>query len=714
MSSTNPEVVGVVHLEFLENGLALLRLGSSSERVITLTIERMRSLRAAIENVKAKNPRGLIITGSGPEMFTAGADINIIKNATSAPEASAMAREGQEVFGLIEALPFPTVAAISGPCVGGGCEMVLACRYRLISDHKSSVIGLPEIKLGILPGFGGTQRLPKVVGLPKALDIILAGKTLRPKQALSCGLVNEVVSIDALKTRAEQIALGQVAPRVVRPPLMDRLLSSTKLGRSLVKKKAAKSLQKETRGFYPAPLSALSATLLGLEEGMSVGLKFEAQELGRLIVTPESKSLVRLYFLTEASKTLGKPGRKATEHLRSVVVGAGVMGAGIAGSLARNDCSVILKDTSDDAVARGMTQIRNYFSKMSYLSETERSFMLNRIEPTSRDSANIGNAHFAIEAIFENMEVKKKVLSDLSKLLPADAIIASNTSSLSITEIAASIEHPERVIGMHFFNPVEKMPLVEIVCGKNTGNKTIAVVAALATKLGKFPIVVEDVPGFLVNRILAPYVSEAAHLLADGYSVRDIDEAALEFGMPMGPLRLLDEVGLDVAEHVSEIMTKGYGARMQAPQYVNKLVQAGRKGKKSGGGFYDFSEKGSSPHPGIRELLGVAKPPITAANRKDIADRLILRLINEAVQCLDEGVAGAPGAEAANQVDLGTVMGIGFPPFRGGVLYYAEKLGARSVAESLTRLAQKHGERFTPWTGIVKRAETNGSFLGAA
>lgn len=705
--------MGKVSLEQLENGLALLRLGHEQERVVTLTLERMQSLRQALTILKATPPAGLIITGTSPEMFTAGADINLIRNATNAADAAKMAHEGQELFAMIESLPCPTVAAISGPCVGGGCELALACRYRVISDHKSSVIGLPEIKLGILPGFGGTQRLPRVVGLPKALDIILAGKTLRPKQALACGLVHEVVAVDALRSRAEALALSKKPARSARLSFMDRLLTQYSLGRSVVRNKAVKNLMRETKGHYPAPEAALNAVFLGLEQGTSVGYKFEAQELGRLIVTPESKSLVRLFFLTEQAKALGKPGRKGVEHLHAVVVGAGVMGAGIAGALARNDCHVILKDTSDEALSRGISQIRGHLSKLTYLSDTERSFMLNRVETTTRDSSNVGNSHFAIEAIVESMDAKKKVLGDLAKLLPADAIIASNTSSLSISEIAEAIPHPERVIGMHFFNPVEKMPLVEIVRGKKTGDKAIAIVAALATKLGKFPIVVEDVPGFLVNRILSPYIAEAGYLISDGYSFADIDRAASEFGMPMGPVRLLDEVGLDVAQHVGEIMVAGYGERMKAADHISKLLAAGRKGKKSGAGFYDFSEKGAVPSAAARGLLGTAKPEIQGPNRKEIADRLIMRLINEAVRCLDEGVAGSAGPEAASQIDLGTVMGMGFPPFRGGVLNYAQALGAKTVLDTLQKLSERFGARFAPFEGIRRRAERGSSFLEA-
>jgi len=705
---------GRVQLEVRESGVAVIRLGVPGESVVTFTAERMNSLAEALQKVQRSRPPGLIITGPSEEMFCAGADINIIRDATDPAVAEKMAKRGQEVFAMIAALPFPTVAAISGPCVGGGCELVLACTYRLISDNKSSAIGLPEVKLGILPGFGGTQRLPRLVGISKALDIILAGKILRPQQASKCGLVHEVVAYHGLMARAESLATGHAKARQIKLPFTEKLLTFTGLGRSLVRKKAGAQVQRETKGFYPAPPAALEAVLYGLTHGIDAGLSLEAKELGRLICSRESKCLTRLFFLTEASKGIGKGARKAAEQIHGVVIGAGVMGAGIAFSLARNQCPVILKDTNDAAVQRGMDHIKKVLGKLSYITEQERSFILNRIEPTAKDSLNIGNANFAIEAVFEDINLKKKILSEIAATMPPESIIATNTSSLSVTEIAQSIPTPARVVGMHFFNPVEKMPLVEIVRGTETADRVVAVIAALATKLGKFPIVVNDVPGFLVNRILTPYLAEAGWALSDGYSIKDIDAAATSFGMPMGPLRLLDEVGLDVASHVSEIMIKGYGDRMKGPGLSEVLLAAGRKGKKNGSGFYDYSEGESAPWGGLRDALKITKPERSVPDLRALQERLLLRLINEAVLCLDEGVAGAPGPDATNQVDLGSVMGFGFPPFHGGVLFYAQSLGAGQILEKLRALEKEFGPRFSPSPGIVLRASSGKGFLESA
>ncbi|MBX7144666.1 MAG: enoyl-CoA hydratase/isomerase family protein [Oligoflexia bacterium] len=708
----NNSVAPTVRLERLESGVCVLRLGAPEERVVTITPQRIQALVAVLKELRAQRPPGLIITGPSLEMFTAGAEISLIRDVRDPEIGKRLAREGQAAFDALADLPFPTLAAIGGPCVGGGCELALACTYRIISDAKTSLIGLPEVKLGILPGFGGTQRLPRLIGLPRALDVILAGKTLRPKQALKSGLVDAIVSPEQLLAKAEAVLVGREKLSAPRLTLQERFLTFTSFGRNLVRRNASAKISKETKGFYPAPSAALESCLFGLQAGITKGLENEASELGRLIVTPESKSLVRLFFLTEAAKGIGRSARRSVEHVHALVIGAGVMGAGIAGTLAKNDCAVILKDSAEPALQRGMDHIRKQLEKQRSLSEQERSFILNRIEATTRESINTGNVTIVIEAIVENMEVKRKVLAEIAALVPAEAIIATNTSSLSVSEIASTIPHPERVIGMHFFNPVEKMPLIEIIHGTQSSDRAIATVAALSAKLGKFPIVVSDVPGFLVNRILTPYLNEAAFMLNEGFSIDAIDKAALRFGMPMGPIRLLDEIGLDVAAHVLEIMVKGYGERMHGPNLLPKLVAAKRLGRKCGAGFYDFQGDNAVPHSGIRSLLNI-QAPVKSADEKVIQDRLILSLLNEGVRCLDEGVAGAPGKDAAQQIDLGTVMGMGFPPFRGGLLHYAESLGAREVLARLKQLSTTAGARFQPCQGIVDRAERGIAFSAA-
>lgn len=703
---------GLISVEQRASGVVVLSLGNAEENVVTLTEKRLFAFRAALAQVKDMRPRGLIIIGPGPDMFSVGADISVIQSVTDPLFGEQLAQSGQEIFDELSALPFPTIAAISGPCVGGACELSLACSFRICSDRPSTIIGLPETKLGILPGFGGTQRLPKVVGVRKALDIILAGKTLRPKQALDCGLVVDVVSFDRLRERAEAVLL-KASTIVDRPiPLIDRLIAKYSFGRSYIRKQATKQLQRQTKGFYPAPPTALDCVLYGLEHGLTNGLKYEAQQLGRLIVTPECKALTRIFFLTEASKSLGKAAAKAVREIHGVVIGAGTMGAGIASLFAQKKIRVVVRDTDAAALLRAKASIEKNIDRLTYLREDEQK-ALKACATTSLDDQVPPETNFVVEAVFENMDVKKKLFSDIKNKVSDDCVLATNTSSLSVTEMATSIGSSERFVGMHFFNPVEKMPLVEIIRGKETSERTLVWTAALTNRLGKFPIVVEDVPGFLVNRVLTPYLNAAALLFSKGYPIQDIDKAALRFGMPMGPFRLLDEVGLDVAAHVGEIMANGYGERMKGLDYAKQLVDAGRKGKKNGHGFYDFNKSGEAKvSTKINKILNLGEmQPVTDKDTETITDALILSLLNEAVRCLDEGVAGSAGSEAASQIDLATVMGIGFPPFRGGILYYGDSIGASEVKQRLQKLEERFGSTFSPWQGIVSRAQQDKKFL---
>jgi 3-hydroxyacyl-CoA dehydrogenase/enoyl-CoA hydratase/3-hydroxybutyryl-CoA epimerase len=680
--------------------IATISLGAPDERAITLTPKRIQSFVSALNTVRDSKVKGLVIKSPSIDSFCVGADISLIQSVTDPAAGAALAEEGQRAYDLLEDLPCVTVAAIGGPCVGGGCELVLACDYRVMTDSKSSSIGLPETKLGILPGFGGTYRMPRLVGLPKALDIILGGKTLRAHQALKSALVDEVVSADTLIARAEEIARGTRKPKRHKVPVIARALSSNFLGRALVMSQARKALLKQTKGFYPAPERALEVTTKGLSRGRARGLKVEARELGELIVTPESKALVHLFFLTEAAKGIGKSARKEVSGLHGLVVGAGTMGAGIAGSLAKTRHQVIVKDTSDASLGRGKDHIAKELKKARSLSSFERAAITNRIDWIQHSSPTVERTGVVIEAVFEDMALKKRIFTDLASQVSPECILATNTSSLSVTEMATAVPRPERFIGMHFFNPVEKMPLVEIIRGKSTSEDTITKVAALSTELGKFPIVVNDVPGFLVNRILIPYLNEAVFLLEEGHSIEAIDRAALKFGMPMGPIRLLDEVGLDVAAHVSKVMVNGYGSRMAAPEFAEKLVTLGRKGRKTSAGFYDYKDREATPWRGLAGALVLPSKPKRELSEREIADRLILHLVNEAMKCLREGVAGDDIERAKKQIDLGTVMGIGFPPFRGGVIYYAEREGLASIHEKLRALEQEFGTRYHPFTRV--------------
>lgn len=693
-------MAGTVQLSYsADRTIAIITLGDQSERAITLTPSRLQSFVDALKAVKDSGAKGLVIQSPSIDSFCVGADISLIQGVTEVAHGAALATEGQSAFNMLEDLPCTTVAAIGGPCVGGGCEMVLACDYRIATDSPSTSIGLPETKLGILPGFGGTYRLPRLVGLPKALDVILAGKTLRAQQALKAGLVDEVVRSDSLVARAEAIARGEHRPKRHSRKLIDRLLTNNPLGRALVTRGASKAVLKQTKGFYPAPPKALAVTAGGLGRGRDAALQIEANELGKLITSPESKALTHIFFLTEASKSIGKGARREIERAHALVVGAGTMGAGIAGTLARNSHQVIVKDTSLESLQRGKAHTAKELSKLRYLSSFERAAVGNRIDWLQFPSPTIGRTKIAIEAVFEDMALKKKIFADLAGRVGADCILATNTSSLSVTEMATAISAPERFVGMHFFNPVEKMPLVEIIRGEKTSDETVSKVAALASEMGKFPIVVRDVPGFLINRILIPYLNEAVYLLQEGHSVSEIDAAALAFGMPMGPIRLLDEVGLDVAAHVSHVMVAGYGERMAVPDFAQRLLALNRKGRKNNLGFYTYEGKKSAPWDGLRSALDLPAAPKRSLSTTELSQRLVYHLVNEAMKCLHENVAGADHELAKKQIDLGTVMGIGFPPHRGGVLYYAEREGLETIRKTLESFHSQYGARYEPFRG---------------
>lgn len=705
----------------LSDGLAWIRLGPPTEKLAVLSESKMRSLDFALDECRRVNGlRALVITGSSPAGFCAGADINAIEALTKPAEGEKLAAHGQAIFAKIEALPVPTLALIWGACVGGGCELALACNYRIgvnwtvaglassspegaSSSGEAKVkikIGLPEIKLGILPGFGGTQRLPEVMGLPGALDIILKGKTLDGDRALKGGLLDSLITVDSSGTPTEQIERAVATIReallarsIAKPfhlPWTQRLLTNTALGRALVARQATKALRKETKGRYPAPERALSVTLFGLEQksqghDRARGYAEEARALGELVVSPESKALVHIFKASEAAGKLGKSASADVRGWKVAVIGSGVMGAGIAGAFVSAGFSVALVDTDERQLERARGQISGILERRKGMSAAERAQYLSNLT-ASTELEKCRDAHLVVEAIVEDLGVKQVLLQKLEAIVSSTTVIATNTSSLSVAELSSALTSPERFIGLHFFNPAEKMPLVEIVRTSATDEKTLLRGAALVSSLGKFPVIVEDVPGFLVNRILTPYLSEAGALLAEGYSVEQIDRAALNFGMPMGPLRLLDEVGLDVGAKVSEVLFKAYGARMEGPPFVASLNTSGLKGKKSGEGFYCYTNGQEVPNPKLADLIGVRPTKTIAAGDATVEDRLILSMLNEALRCFDDGVAGAPGKEAAAQIDLASVMGTGFAPFRGGVIMHAKRRGLSELHARLQQL----------------------------
>ncbi len=699
-------------LEVGADGIAWLTLDRPGSKANLLTrgvMERLDGVLAEVEaGAAAGRIRALVIRSGKPGMFIAGANIDEIADITDPAEGEAGARTGQAVFTRLDRLPVFTVAAIDGVCLGGGTELALACDYRIAADTPATRIGLPETQLGIIPGFGGTTRLPRLVGLAAALPLILTGKPVNASKAYRIGLVDERVHPAILFDRSGALVLQALAgnrPAPRKRSLMRRATENP-LGRNFVLAQAHKQVMKETRGRYPAPLAALE-TLKRIEPlPLEAALAEEARTLGRLIVTPVSKNLIHVFRLMEAAK---KPVTAATPRAVSKVgvVGAGVMGGGIAQLLAYRGLEVRLKDIAPAALGHGLRTARELFDrivKRGRLHRRQAERMMAAISPTL-DYSGFGTTQLVIEAVVERMDVKKSVLKELEGEVEPGTVLTSNTSALSITEMQGVLQRPADFCGMHFFNPVNRMPLVEIVRGERTGDEAVATVWAATRKLDKTPLVVKDGPGFLVNRILAPYMNEAGWLLADGAAVDAIDRALVAFGMPMGPLRLLDEVGLDVAHHVSGILYQAFGERMKPAPALDRLPATKRLGRKGGLGFYGYQGgREKAVDAGIYAALGLPGERRELL-RDTIQERCVLVMVNEAARVLAEGIV-----REAGDVDLGLITGTGFPPFRGGLLRWADTLGTATVMEKLERCARELGPRFEPAPLIRERAAAGTPF----
>ena len=700
------QVAGGVIYAVDKDGVVLLRLGTSEENLVTWTQARLQSLDAALAALAADTAvRGVIVTGPGPGMFCAGADINLIADITAVANGEAAARTGQAIFARCRQLRVPVVAAIEGPCLGGGLELALFCDLRVASDHAGTQIGLPETKLGIVPGFGGTQNLSRLLGLPKALDLILNGKLLRGKQAKKLGVVDRLVPAAKLleAARQELDKLMQQHRKAPRRRLRGLAfwLSRTPL-RALAIRAAEKALQQGQARFYPAPKAALQCCIGAFTKSAEAGFAAEARALGEMIVTPQSKGLTHLFFLTERSKRLGKH-EGARDSKQALVVGGGVMGAGIASLFAEKRLRVRLCDLDLQALARAKARLQKDLDKKlrrRHLEAHEAQAVQDRLA-IGTDWGQLGQTDLWLEAVVEDLGVKRMLMAEaVSRGLPPSAVLATNTSSLSVTKMAEAVPQPERVVGIHFFNPPEKMPLVEVIRGKLTNDAAVATACRLAIKLGKFPVVVSDAPGFLVNRCLAPYVNEAARLLLEGTAPEAIDAAMLDFGMPMGPCRLLDEIGFDVATKVSAVMHEAFPQRMVPCELFAAMSAAKALGQKTGGGLYGKDGKGDGPgRKVLAELRSKRGTPGREAGRSEILHRLIYPLVDEAYRCLDDGIV-----QGEQDLDLGLVMGIGFPPFTGGITQYAKREGLTQIVAGLDELARAHGVRFAVSDGLRKRA----------
>ena len=661
--------------------------------------------------------KAVVLTSGKPDGFIAGADIEQFTALRTAADAERLSRTGQELLGRLETLRIPVVAAIHGACLGGGLETALACRYRICTDHAKTTFSLPEVQLGLIPGMGGTQRLPRRVGLQAALDMILTGRSVRAKRALQMGLVDEMVHPAILREiaidRARALAEDRRQPRrrgVGGPTGL--LLEHNPLGRGLVFKKARQSVLEKTHGHYPAPLAALEAVQAGYAQGMDHGMRQEARLFGEVAMTSVSRQLVSLFFASNALKKdpgVPEPAPRPREIERLGILGAGFMGAGIASIAVQQGTLVRLKDTDTSRIGKGLAAVRSVLQERvarRQVTRREADDWMSLVGGTT-DYSGFESADLVIEAVFEDITIKHRVLEEVEPVLDPTTVYASNTSTIPITRIAEVAQHAERVLGMHFFSPVHRMPLLEVIVTERTSREAIVSAVAYGKRLGKTVIVVNDGPGFYTTRTLSAYMNEAGRLLDDGASIDAIDRALVDWGFPVGPIALLDEVGIDVGGKVGLVLADAFGVRSAPSEALRRVVASGRTGRKGGSGFYryDPSGKKGAVDDSVYEIVGAPRREIDAA---ESTERCVLAMVNEAVRCLQEGVL-----RSARDGDVGAVFGIGFPPFRGGPFRYADSIGAAQIVERLEDLDLRYHPRFEPAGLLLDMAASGRSFYEA-
>lgn len=696
---------GVAFVTMDRPGASVNLLDASAKAEFEALFERLRNDTAV---------RAVVLISGKPDNFIAGADIEEFVAIPTQAAAEALSRDGQAMLGRVAEFPKPVVAAIHGGCLGGGLELALACHYRIATNHPKTQLGLPEVQLGILPGAGGCQRLPRLIGVRAALDIILTGKSERAPKAFRLGMVDELVPPALLRSVALAAALRLAESGVRRRPrrgsLSGFLLDGNPIGRALVYRMARKTVLTKTGGHYPAPLSALEAVRTGMERGMQAGLVDEHRRFGELAVSPVSRKLVQIFFATTAlKKDDGVPAGTATPGpvRRIGVVGAGFMGAGIAGTaVAQAGIEVRLKDAELPRVGKGLhaaTGILDSRLKRRRITPQEHQ-RLSALLSGTVDFSGFAMTDLVVEAVFEELLVKRTVVAELESAVGERAIIATNTSTIPITEIAAGAHHPGRILGMHFFSPVDRMPLLEVIPGAATSPDAIATAVQFGRRMGKTVIVVADRPGFWVNRILSPYLNEAGHLLMEGTPIEAIDRTMTRFGFPVGPIALLDEVGLDVAGKAGGVMHEAFGDRLAPADAIGKMLADGRLGRKSGRGFYRYEGgKKAGVDAQVYRLLSIT--PSDRVSPQSIEQRLLYAMLNEAAMAAGESVVRSP-----RDGDIGAIFGIGFPPFRGGPLRLVDDLGAAHVVSTLRALEAEFGPRFAPAEALVAMAAQGGRY----
>ncbi len=704
-------VLSHLKIEKTRDGIALVVIDSPGTRVNKGSSDLLGEIGSMIDSIEGDGTvRAMAVVSGKEDNFIVGADIDELKSKSTSEEVLAYIRTANDIINRIESLKIPVVAGINGSCLGGGLEFCLAADYRVATDSPKTVLGLPEVRLGLFPAGGGTQRLPRLIGLTQALPLLLTAKNVRPRKAKRLGLIDEIVfpySVrDAAVQKARELADRKTKiKRKRKRSLLTAFLESTRLGRRVVFSQARTMVMRQTHGLYPAPLAILDSVAYGFRKGVRRGIEADCERLPELVLSQHARSLMGLFFaMTEAKKN---PHRECARQVKKLaLLGAGLMGSGIAAVSVERCDTVLVKDTTLDAAARGMREVWKGLEKRARsggLTPFERDTLYGKMVPCD-DYSLFSGTDLVIEAVFEDLALKRRILADLERATGEKTIFASNTSALPIKEIAAESLRPENVIGMHYFSPVQRMPLLEIIITSDTADWVSASALEFGIRQGKTCIVVKDGPGFYTTRILAPMLNEAVLLIEEGVDPADIDRAMLSFGYPVGPIALMDEVGIDVGAHVSQGLGPMFEARGAKPSAgLERLYEKGYYGKKNKKGFYRYDAKKKKGARRIdREVLGIlnAAPP-RKSEMREIQDRVSLMMVNEALLCLQEGIIASP-----RDGDTGAVLGLGFPPFRGGPFRHVDTEGARAVLKRMDELAATHGERFKA-AGILRDAASS-------